>query len=132
MSNDGQQHDAQDGEPDGPEAVRTSLLRELDAVDRRLASLDAEFDDIVAGSELVNTDDEHDPEGATIAFERAQVASLRDGASRQRASIDAALRALDDGTYGICVGCGAPIGAERLDAVPGTELCVRCAGAARR
>lgn len=113
------------------QATRTSLLRALRAVDGRLASLTAEFDDIVAGSELVNTDDEHDPEGATIAFERAQVASLRDSAARQRASIEEALRALDAGTYGTCVGCGASIGAERLEAMPGTARCASCAGTVR-
>ncbi len=40
-----------------------------------LASIEAltrEFDAVVAASRASNADDEHDPEGATIAFERQQ------------------------------------------------------------
>ena len=40
---------------------------------RQIASLEAIVAAIVEGSELTSTDDEHDPEGATIAYERAQV-----------------------------------------------------------
>lgn len=110
-------------------ATRRTLRAELRAVERRIEELTAEFDEIVAGSELVNTDDEHDPEGATIAFERAAVLSLRDDAQRQRGALVQALSQLDQGTYGRCVECGAPIGEERLGAVPGTTRCAPCAGA---
>jgi RNA polymerase-binding protein DksA len=41
-------------------------------------------------------------------------------------SIDYALKALDQGQYGICERCGNEIGAERLKAVPDTTLCVKC------
>ena len=116
---------------DEVEAARTSLREELRSVDRRIAALSAEFDQIVEGSESVNTDDEHDPEGATIAFERAQVASLRDSVTRRRAAIVRALAELEDGTYGRCAACGGSIGAERLDAVPGTDRCATCARAGR-
>jgi hypothetical protein len=34
----------------------------------RIAALSTEFDDIVAVTEGANADDEHDPEGSTIAF----------------------------------------------------------------
>lgn len=111
-------------------AVRDSLREELSEVDRRIAALTAEFDQIVEGSESVNTDDEHDPEGATIAFERAQVAALRDSVIRRRESIERALEDLDSGTYGTCADCGQPIGDERLEAVPGTDRCASCARAA--
>ena len=36
------------------------------------ASLEAVVAAIIEGSELTSTDDEHDPEGATIAYEQAQ------------------------------------------------------------
>ena len=41
-----------------------------------IEALTAEFDDIVAGTTDGNSDDEHDPEGSTLAFERARVAAL--------------------------------------------------------
>jgi DnaK suppressor protein len=43
--------------------------------------------------------------------------------------IDRALEKLDDGTYGTCDGCGEPIGAERLEALPWAVLCVSCKAA---
>jgi DnaK suppressor protein len=78
----------------------------------------------VAGS---NVDDEHDPEGATIAFEREQLAAARGRAARQLEEIDAALRRLDGQSYGICQQCGGRIGGERLEVLPATRTWVRCA-----
>jgi RNA polymerase-binding protein DksA len=40
--------------------------------------------------------------------------------------IEAARRRLDDGTYGICIDCGAAIGFERLLAEPAAARCVEC------
>jgi RNA polymerase-binding transcription factor DksA len=42
--------------------------------------------------------------------------------------IEAALRRIDSGTYGICVRCGDAIAPERLAAVPEAPLCRTCAG----
>lgn len=41
--------------------------------------------------------------------------------------IRAALRRIEDGTYGDCVRCGEPIAEARLDALPWTPLCRSCA-----
>lgn len=108
-------------------AHRTRLLTTREQTMRQLASLDRDFDEIVHGSELVNTDDEHDPEGATVAFERAQVMALRASTRRRLDALDEALSRVDAGTYGVCVGCGRPIGAERLEAMPDAATCVACA-----
>lgn len=101
------------------EVERGEALRQIEALTR-------DFDEIVDGSELVNTDDEHDPEGSTIAFERAMVAALRSSAERRLTAIDDALARLDDDSYGYCTSCGGEIGEERLAAVPGTTTCVAC------
>ena len=66
----------------------------------------------------VATDDEHDPEGATIAFERAQLAALLGQAHSHLAELDGALDRLRQGRYGRCERCGRPVGAERLAARP--------------
>ena len=75
-----------------------------------------------------NVDDEHDPEGATIAFERAQLETLAGDARAALAEVDAALGRLDDGTYGTCTVGGEPIPAERLAARPTAATCVAHAG----
>lgn len=76
---------------------------------------------------LVAVDDEHDPEGATIAFERAQVAALLRDERVLLAATDAALLRLAQGAYGNCSRCGGAISAERLAALPATPTCIACA-----
>lgn len=41
--------------------------------------------------------------------------------------IKAALRRIEDGSFGLCVACGEPISEERLDAVPHAARCRDCA-----
>lgn len=72
-------------------------------------------------------DDEHDPEGATIGFERAQASALLAEAEAQLAALDRAAAALADGRLGRCESCGASIGVDRLLARPTTSVCVACA-----
>ncbi|WP_208347886.1 TraR/DksA family transcriptional regulator [Pseudaestuariivita rosea] len=43
--------------------------------------------------------------------------------------IDAALKRMDEGEYGFCTVCGAEISQERLDVVPFTPFCRKCAAA---
>src|SRR3954452_11293186 len=82
----------------------------------RLASLTSDFDGVVAASRDSNADDEHDPEGATIAFERSQVTSLVQQVQSQLAEIEAAFDRLSVGTYGACERCAQPIPPARLQA----------------
>jgi DnaK suppressor protein len=94
---------------------------------RQIASLQQGFDDIVAASEDVSTDDEHDPEGHTIAWERQQVAALLESARTRLADLDLAIRRVEGGDYGRCEACGRPIPDERLEALPTASTCVDCA-----
>ena len=40
--------------------------------------------------------------------------------------VQAALRRIEQSTYGVCAACEEPISAKRLDAVPWAKFCVRC------
>ncbi len=93
----------------------------------RLASLNRDFEGVVAASRDSNADDEHDPEGATIAFEREQTGALVAQAQRHLTEIDAALERVAAGTFGTCENCGGPIAAGRLEARPVARTCIRCA-----
>lgn len=93
----------------------------------RLANLTNDHASVVEASRDTNADDEHDPEGATIAFERSQIGALVRQAQLHLAEIDAAVARLDSGTYGTCEQCGAPIGDGRLRARPTARTCIRCA-----
>lgn len=93
----------------------------------RLASLIEDFDAVVAASRDTNADDEHDPEGATIAFERSQLSALIRDARVQVAESEAALVRWDADEYGTCEVCGGDIGADRLAARPTARTCIACA-----
>jgi RNA polymerase-binding transcription factor DksA len=103
------------------------LLAERAAAQAQIEALTRSFDDVVAASQSSNADDEHDPEGATIAFERQQVVALLATARQRLADVDAALARRDAGGYGVCETCGRAIGAERLAARPATSTCIDCA-----
>jgi DnaK suppressor protein len=107
--------------------TRELLLAERARVRGLAAALDREFAGIAAAASEPGTDDEHDPEGATLAFERQHTAALLARARDQIAEIDAAIGRLDEGTYGTCVRCGQPVGQDRLAARPAAATCVRCA-----
>ena len=108
----------------GPAAALDDLQRRTT---ERLAALTGDYAGIVEASKDSNADDEHDPEGATIAFERSQVGTLVEEARHQLAEVDAARARLADGTYGTCEQCGEPIGEGRLEARPTARTCIRCA-----
>jgi DnaK suppressor protein len=77
-------------------------------------------------------DDEHDPEGPTLAFEHSQSSAILGQTRVHLAQIDDAIVRLDAGSFGVCVTCGKDIPAARLDARPYSTQCVTCAGRVRR
>jgi DnaK suppressor protein len=94
---------------------------------RRVAVLEREFAQLAEAASAGGTDDEHDPEGATLAYERQHAAALLAQAREQVVAVDAALDRLAAGRYGVCERCGQPIGDDRLAARPAARTCVRCA-----
>lgn len=115
------------------DSARSRLNTDRGRALARVTELQRQFAAIVdsASEGAAGGDDEHDPEGATVAFERQHIAALLAQAREQLAAIDAAARKIDSGAYGICDICGEPIGAERLAARPASLICVRCAAKRR-
>jgi DnaK suppressor protein len=110
-----------------PEGARALLAAERASTEARLAAMERDFDGIVESSASAATDDEHDPEGGTTAFERQHVAALIGQARDQLDDIAKALDRLDTGSYGQCERCGRAIAAERLAARPAAATCISCA-----
>jgi DnaK suppressor protein len=113
-------------------AVAEVLTAERAGATTTIADLTRNHADIIEASVSSNADDEHDPEGATIAFEREQVSALLRQARGRLDDLDRALAQLDEGTYGRCETCGHPIAPERLAARPAARTCITCASARRR
>ena len=112
-----------------PGPAKSRLTANRDQTLDRIAELERDFAAIVTSASEGSSggDDEHDPEGATVAFERQHVAALAAQAREHLTAIDAALRKIDSGIYEICDLCGGPIGEERLAARPASLICVSCA-----
>jgi RNA polymerase-binding transcription factor DksA len=110
--------------------AREALLEVRDSAAERRRRLDEDLSSVIAASTDVATDDEHDPEGATIAYERSRLTALIAQADEQFAAAQAGLDRLIAGTYGRCERCGDSIAAARLEALPTTRTCRECAGQA--
>ncbi|CAN5455366.1 TraR/DksA C4-type zinc finger protein [soil metagenome] len=110
-------------------------MSDLDRVTRALAEatqllevLRSQHAELVEASRESNADDEHDPEGATIGFERAQLDATIASTRAQVEQLLAARTRIDLGTYGMCEVCGEPIPSARLEVRPAATTCVRHAG----
>jgi DnaK suppressor protein len=68
--------------------------------------------------------DQHPGDTGTETFEREKDFSLLEQLEAEIGDLDAALRKVDEGTYGICEICGKPIGEERLRAIPWATRCI--------
>jgi len=81
----------------------------------------------VRGARAESVDDEHDPEGSTLSSDWSRLDGLARAAALQRVAIESALDRMEDGTYGVCIRCGRPIGIDRLRARPEAVHCIDCA-----
>jgi RNA polymerase-binding transcription factor DksA len=68
--------------------------------------------------------DQHQADIGTETFEREKDFSLLEQLEAELDDLDRAMRKIEEGTYGICEACGKEIPPERLEAMPGTRLCV--------
>lgn len=100
----------------------TKLREQLLEEERQLLHEIATLDQAVRSSEVDVELEEGDPE----LMEREKNVALLTALRRRLESVRAALRAMEQGTYGICERCGAEIPIERLEIYPDTSLCVKC------
>jgi RNA polymerase-binding transcription factor DksA len=107
------------------EAVAQRLREERAEVSDRLATMTKDLESVIAASVDSNADDEHDPEGQTIAYERSQLSALIGAAHDHLSGIERATARLDQGSYGTCEVCLGPIPVARLEARPIARTCVQ-------
>jgi RNA polymerase-binding protein DksA len=105
---------------------RTQLLEERDRVKRAIDHLHDEHPGSIEDEtdELATAGDNHMGDMASATLDREIDYSLGENAQQHLEEIDAALKRIDDGTYGRCVVGGEEIGEERLEAMPWTSLCI--------
>jgi len=108
------------------EHFRTLLLEERERVQRAIAHLRDEHPGALDDEtdELATDSDNHMGDIASATLDREIDYSLGENAGQHLAEIDAALKRIDDGTYGRCVEGDEDIGQERLEAMPWASLCI--------
>lgn len=100
------------------EEARSKLLKELEALQAEIAELDRRLEH--KGNYSLGV-------GDPAVYEWELNLALKERAQQKRQAVEAALARIAAGTYGICDRCGGPIEPERLELLPTTTVCCRCA-----
>ena len=105
------------------EAMRTLLAEEREALLRASAATAEDRAPVELDQQAV---------GRLSRMDAIQVRAMAEASETRRRAriplIDAAIKRIDDGSYGECLECGEPIPPRRLEIDPAVVLCVSCAG----
>lgn len=104
-------------------------IADMQAYEKRLRNRLEELNERLEEIEQ-DLDEPGDPDVEERATEREGdevLESLGNAGLAEIKMIQAALTRIKDGTFGVCVVCGEPISKERLDILPHTPKCKRCA-----
>src|SRR5450830_738048 len=104
--------------------IASELSTEIARLRTELADADADLSELLRNSGDGAGDDQAD--SGSSALEREQELTLVNNTRDLLAQNIRALARIDDGTFGTCELCGAPIGKARLQAFPRAILCVQC------
>lgn len=106
------------------EEVRNHLIEMLEELDERLDKItkDVKHTDVPLEKDFA--------ELATQSENNEVLDYLGNAARAERDRVQQAIARIDSGEYGICELCGEPIKKERLQAVPYSSMCVKCASQA--
>jgi len=106
---------------------REALLEERTRVEAAIQNLHDENPGTLAedaGEETAY--DNHLADTATETYDRELDYTLEENSEHVLTEIEAALKRIDEGTYGICTNCDKPIAVGRLEALPWATLCIDC------
>ncbi|HEV8544839.1 MAG TPA: TraR/DksA C4-type zinc finger protein [Candidatus Limnocylindrales bacterium] len=104
-------------DPEASVDPRAALVAERDRVKVGLAAGIVAPDPMTYGSQAA---------AASQVFEQQRDLALRDHNAAHLEQVEAAIRRIDDGTFGACVRCGRLIAPERLEAIPWAAHCIDC------
>ncbi len=99
-----------------PDDLRAALQREREVLESKVHELDTREEDL--------SYDDNFADSGQVAAELGENKVLYDQLRRDLDDIEAALRRMDEGTYGQCEVCGEPIGEARLEVMPATRYCI--------
>lgn len=111
---------APEASTEGYDALRDRLMQQKQEI------VNMYKQDVRAGQESADDGTEDIVDRANNSYNRELMFSLSDGERQLVLQIDAALRRMDEGTYGRCANCGRQIALQRLQAVPWARFCIDC------
>jgi RNA polymerase-binding protein DksA len=113
---------------------RTALLEERERVEKAIQNLHSSHSGSIddEAEEISGSSDNHMGDTAAVTLDREIDFTLGENSEQVLGEIDAALKRIDQGTYGRCVRCGKEIAPERLEAYPWASLCIEDAREAER
>jgi RNA polymerase-binding protein DksA len=106
------------------DTARSRLHQERERLTTTLTDLESQADAQKESLQELSVIDQHEADIGTETFEMEKDLSIIESVRAGLEDIDAALRRVEDGSYGRCQRCGEPIGDERLEAVPAARYCV--------
>jgi RNA polymerase-binding protein DksA len=108
------------------EHFKQRLLDERARVQEALDYLHAENAGSMEDEREEIPSDNHPADVATSTVNREIDYTLEENEERVLASIDTALKRIEEGSFGTCRTCAEPIAIERLEALPYTTQCIDC------
>lgn len=100
---------------------------ELNKYRHTLETKQAELEHVIRNREAITIEKSPDAlDEVQHAAERELAIRNLDRESQLLRNVRAALRRIDDGTYGVCLHCEEDISPKRLNAVPWTPYCIQC------
>lgn len=105
-------------------SAQPTVLTQKQQLEQERAQVKAELEMLRA--ELLEAPDLTGDEVDLNVYEREKTLGLVSAYQRRLDEIEAALRAAEQGKYGICERCGNSIDPERLKIFPETRMCVKC------
>jgi DnaK suppressor protein len=109
------------------EKLRGRLSAEFAAASAAIETSKTAMSSFLASRRDVEVDDEHDPEGSTLALQFTETSALLNNSRQHLDQAVVALGKIADGSYGQCEMCGQQIAIARLEARPAAAHCVPCA-----
>ena len=97
------------------------------ALDEERAHLRQQLTELGFGEDGGLAYDQNFADSSQVTAERGEVEALAGSLKESLEEVEHALAKLDDGTYGVCEGCGQDISPARLEAKPAARLCINCA-----
>jgi DnaK suppressor protein len=106
--------------------VRHFLEGEHARLEEEMADFEREGREDLSEASGENTYRDQMADQGSATFSRELDLKIEDNIRALLASVDRAIRRIDDGAFGRCVRCGEQIGEGRLEAMPTAELCISC------